>query len=94
MVDEAGEPRSDIAIVVHHEPYPEHAVGGSVQQPSFRFEPDKDGRFRIDALAPGVKYDLNVFLRGVGMIGYVERELMVQSGEVVDLGDRKVVDTR
>ncbi len=94
VVDEDGEPRSDIAIVVHHEPYPEHVLGGSLQQPSFRFELGKDGRFRIDALAPGVKYDLNVLLGGVGIIGYVERGLMVQSGEVMDLGDRKVVDTR
>ena len=92
VVDDDGEPRSDIAILLYHEPYPEHALGGSVRQPSMRFELDKDGRFRIDALAPGVKYNLNVFLRGIGIVGYVEKELMVQPGEVKDLGDRKVVD--
>ena len=91
VLDEDGEPRRDIAILLHHDPYPEHALGGSVRQPSMRFELGTDGRFHIDALAPGVKYHLNVFARGIGMTGYVEKELVVQSGEVKDLGDRKVV---
>ena len=69
VLDEDGEPRSDIAILLYHEPYPEHALGGSARQPSMRFELGKDGRFHIDALAPGVKYHLNVFARGIGIIG-------------------------
>ena len=52
VVGEDGKPRSDIAIVLHHDPFPEHAIGGTAMQPSFRFELDEAGRFQIDALRP------------------------------------------
>ena len=93
VVGEDGKPRSDIAIVLHHDPFPEHALGGSARQPSFRFEPDELGRFQIDALAPGVKYDLNILDPKIGIVGYVVRGLLVQAGQAMDLGERKVVDT-
>ena len=93
VVAEDGKPRSDIAILLHHDPYPEHALGGTARQSS-RFELGTDGRFRIDALAPGVKYDLlRPFRPTIGVIGYVAKELVVGPAEAKDLGDRKVVDT-
>jgi RNA polymerase sigma factor (sigma-70 family) len=91
VVGEDGKPRAGIKITLHHDPFPEHALGGMARQPSSRFELDETGRFRIDALAPGVKYDVNVFDPSIGIVGYVERDLVVQPGEAKDLGDRKVV---
>ncbi len=93
VVGEDGKPRSDIAIVLHHDPFPEHAMGGTARQPSFRFELDETGRFQIDALTPGVKYDVNVLDPKIGIVGYVVRDLVVQAGQAKDLGERTVVDT-
>ena len=93
VVGEDGKPRAGIMITLHCDPFPEHALGGIARQPSSRFELDETGFFRIDALAPGVKYDVNVFDPTIGIVGYVVRGLVVQSGEAKDLGDRKVVDT-
>jgi hypothetical protein len=93
VLDEDGEPRSNVTILLKHEGLPTHALGGMAREPA-RFEIGKDGRFRIDALAPGAKYDLDVLLADIGIIGYVAKGLVVESGAIKDLGDCKVVDTR
>jgi hypothetical protein len=61
------------------------------QSALLRFELIKDGRFRIDALAPGVRYNLNV-LSKIGVTGYVAKEMVVRPGESKNLRDCKVVD--
>lgn len=43
---------------------------------------DKTGRFRIEGLAPGLKYQL--YLRPGG---YVGKQVTVAAGETIDLGD-------
>jgi RNA polymerase sigma factor (sigma-70 family) len=93
VVGEDGKPRAGIKITLHHDPFPDHALGGMARQPGSRFELDETGRFQINALAPGIKYDVNVFDPSIGIVGYVVRDLVVRPGEAKDLGDRKVVDT-
>ncbi len=93
VVGDDGKPRTDVAITLHHDPYPEHALGGTPRQPSSRFNLDEDGRFRIDALAAGIKYDLRVFDPRIGIVGYVAQELTVEAGKSKDLGALKVIDT-
>jgi hypothetical protein len=90
VLDDDGEPRSDISILLLHGDYPSHAKGWA-REPS-RFELGKDGRFRMEALAPGVAYDLEI-LSKIGIVGHVAKGLVVKSGESKDLGDLKVIDT-
>jgi hypothetical protein len=54
------------------------------------FRTDKDSKFRIDALVPGLKYTMS-FRDHKGMIsGRVFEDLTLQSGETKDLGDVQV----
>src|SRR5262249_14112191 len=50
--------------------------------------PDKDGRFRIEGLTPGMKYGLYVSKEGrvLDIIGGEPKDLMLKSGETKDLG--------
>jgi RNA polymerase sigma factor (sigma-70 family) len=50
---------------------------------------DKDGKFRIDGLVPGVKYVLNASNGTDFLPGYVRDGLTVEAGKVKDLGDVK-----
>lgn len=46
----------------------------------------KDGKFRIDALVPGLKYTMRVTNKG-RLAGTVFEDLKVKPGETKDLGD-------
>jgi hypothetical protein len=48
---------------------------------------DKEGRFRIEGLVPGLSYNL-VASRVVGLVG----EVLVEPGKQKDMGDIKVQD--
>jgi hypothetical protein len=54
--------------------------------------PDKDGKFRIDGLAPGLKYGLGVTREPyvLKVSGKGIEELTVRPGEIKDLGDVEV----
>ena len=47
---------------------------------------DKDGRFRISGLVPGLKYNLKVFKDG-RFVGNVAADVSTRAGEVKELGD-------
>jgi hypothetical protein len=54
---------------------------------------DKDGKFRIDGLAPGLKYDLSVSKEpnyGLEISGESTKDVTVGPGETRDLGDIRV----
>jgi RNA polymerase sigma factor (sigma-70 family) len=54
------------------------------------FQTDKDGKFRIDALVPGLKYTMR-FKTDKGVLsGMVFEDLILQSGEMKELGDVRV----
>jgi beta-lactamase regulating signal transducer with metallopeptidase domain len=52
---------------------------------------DKDGRFRIEGLAPGMKYGLSAWAqKGIKMLGKLISGVTVESGQTKDLGDLKI----
>jgi protocatechuate 3,4-dioxygenase beta subunit len=64
---------------------------GSGFHPTRSFETDKDGRFRIEGLVPGLKYEISVMKQG-RIVGRLVRDLTVKSGESRDLGELQVGD--
>ncbi len=58
-------------------------------------QPDKSGRFSIEGLAPGLKYELVVIQRPreLEIVGGRPKELTIQSSETKDLGDLTVKPT-
>jgi hypothetical protein len=74
-------------------------LDGGVQRPDLNLgdllapvKPDKDGKFRIEGLVPGLKYHLQV---GKGnyvarIFGLTSNEVSVKSGETKDIGELKV----
>src|SRR5262249_30851689 len=54
------------------------------------FRTDKDGKFRIDALVPGMKYTLTLKDDKGMIVGTIFEDLVLQSGETKDLGDVQV----
>jgi hypothetical protein len=53
------------------------------------FQTDKDGKFYIEALVPGMKYTMAVMVKGQ-FIGFAFDDLQVKPGETKDLGDVQV----
>jgi RNA polymerase sigma factor (sigma-70 family) len=54
------------------------------------FQTDKDGKFRIDALVPGLKYTMHFKNQKGILAGKVFEGMTFQSGETKDLGDVQV----
>ena len=52
---------------------------------------DADGRFRLEGLAPGLTYELQILGNG-GFYGAVFKDLTIKAGETRDLGDVKKLD--
>ena len=50
------------------------------------YKTDKEGRFKIDGLVPGMNYNV-VSVSASEIRGYVVRLVSVKSGETKDLGD-------
>jgi RNA polymerase sigma factor (sigma-70 family) len=50
---------------------------------------DRDGKFRIEGLVPGLKYLLNVKKEAAFLTGYTRDDLTVEAGKTRDLGDLK-----
>jgi RNA polymerase sigma factor (sigma-70 family) len=59
--------------------------------PTRGFRPDKEGKFRIEGLVPGLKYHLQIVKRG-RIVGFVFKDFTIKSGETKELGDVKPGD--
>ena|SRR5437868_2660445 len=87
QVDEDGEPRPRVPLRIH---FVRKENGSVAEHLPHRIATNPEGRFRVEGLAPGVVYQVN--LAGVPpntTIGTVAPRVSIQSGETKDLGDVK-----
>ena len=99
VLDAAGKPQAGITVSLLFEEKQERTLpeehifsNSSLRQVLFndvRALTDKDGRFRIDGLVAGLKYDLGIW-RGDQFIGRVLKDVSGQSGATVDVGEIKI----
>ncbi len=93
IVDEDGRPRAGLALSnlggIYPEPPPDRAILPESRSGAGHLV-GRDGRFRIEGLIPGLKYEAGAVQGNFGQ-GEVFRDLIVAPGEVKDLGDVKVV---
>ena len=91
LVDRGGLPQAG-ALLICNRPIPFEDRGGyasSRRGPSrSSMRTDKDGRFRISGLVPGLKYNLEVLKDG-RFAGRVAADVSTRAGEVKELGDFK-----
>jgi hypothetical protein len=85
VVDEAGKPRTDVEIFSTIRARPDPERGDLITKPTV----DAEGRFRIDGLVPGVKYDALGHSPSAGN-GPILNGVEVGPGEVKDVGDVKL----
>ncbi len=64
--------------------FPQGTIGGGVAA-------DKEGRFRIEGLVPGLKYAATALIFREIIIGDLFKDVTITPGEVKDLGDLKVL---
>ncbi len=87
-------PEGNPLTSVHVNCWTEVSENGSTVHETFQqqIHPDKDGRFRIEGLAAGVKYKLDVARSNISQAisGAEPKNLTVRSGETKDLGDLTV----
>ncbi|HEV3261598.1 MAG TPA: sigma-70 family RNA polymerase sigma factor [Gemmataceae bacterium] len=97
LVNADGQPRADAELVslgspIRHRTEP---IAGTPDELSFGSLPtrerrtDKDGKFRLEGLIPGLKYNIGIEEEGYRITGTLPENLMVRPGEVKDLGDVK-----
>ena len=84
LVDDHGEPRSDVEIHGMDRPRYDPVDGGVAPAVAV----GEDGRFRIEGLVPGRRYKFGVVRRRYGL-GTIVEDLAVAPGETRDLGDVK-----
>jgi RNA polymerase sigma factor (sigma-70 family) len=88
LVTGDGQPRPDVEVTLER-------YGDRIKDPSCgyhrtrSFQTDKGGKFRIDALVPGLKYTMHVKDKG-RLVGTVFEDLTFESGESKALGDVQV----
>jgi protocatechuate 3,4-dioxygenase beta subunit len=89
LVTSDGQPRPNAEVTLER-------YGPKIKDPSCgyhrirSFQTDKNGRFRIDALVPGLKYTMH-FKNNKGMLaGIVFEDMTLKSGERKDLGEVRV----
>jgi hypothetical protein len=90
VVDAAGKPMGDVEI--YGGQLPEYllvkAPDGEAYRVNESFWTDQDGHFRIEGLAPGVKYTLQARKKWTtDFFGKLVSNVTVESGETKDLGD-------
>ena len=89
LVDAAGEPRAGVELG-----YPDNQRRRLEDGPgSLPVHPrtDADGRFLLEGLAPGLKYELQILGNG-GFYGAVFKDLSIKAGEARDLGEVQKID--
>ncbi len=95
VVDAEGKPRNDVTIsgALSIQPDPERGMLDNQTTVDAKTTVDAQGRFRIEGLVPGVKYDANGGSPNWND-GLVLKDVMVGPGEVKDLGDLKLPRTK
>jgi RNA polymerase sigma factor (sigma-70 family) len=83
LITADGVPRADVELVSWRGPKPDMTLGIPPQQ---SYRPDKDGRFRIEGLVPGMRYGMSASV-GIMSVGELFRDLVLKPGETKDLGD-------
>lgn len=64
---------------------------GQLQRVNDLYLTDQDGRFRIEGLAPGMKYGLSAWAqKEIKILGKLISGVTVESGQTKDLGDLKI----
>jgi protocatechuate 3,4-dioxygenase beta subunit len=87
LVDEDGQPRPDVNLLIHFVRKDNDYVAEHLPA---RIKTDREGRFRVEGLAPGVVYQINLAGKPPNITtGSVANRLSVKSGETKDLGDVK-----
>jgi hypothetical protein len=87
LVEEDGQPRPDVDLQIHFVRKDTDYV--ALHLPG-HIRTDRAGRFRIEGLAPGVTYQINLAGKGPNFtIGSVVPRVSIKSGETKDLGDVK-----
>src|SRR5262249_16121017 len=85
IVNADGQPQSNVEIMSVGIPSSD-SDDASLHNRSIR--PDKDGKFRIEGLVPGLKYRIGIMAPGFRLAGYLGGGMLtVKSGENKDLGD-------
>ncbi|MDB5388167.1 MAG: antirepressor regulating drug resistance protein, partial [Planctomycetaceae bacterium] len=94
LVDDAGQPRSNgLRIVLEDGKLPIHTLNG-MDYDKQEFLIDPDGKFHIDGLVPGAKYQLQVVEGGFRYVGDVTEDLTLKPGETRELGNVKVMQSK
>jgi hypothetical protein len=83
VVDDEGKPRPDVQIFSTIRERPDPGRGDLRDKPAV----DARGRFRIEGLVPGVRYDAHGSSAGGSASGTILDGVRVGPGEVKDLGD-------
>jgi RNA polymerase sigma factor (sigma-70 family) len=87
LVDEDGQPRPRVVLQIH---FVRKDSGGVAEHLPPRITTDPQGRFRVDGLAAGLVYQINLAGKPVTRtIGSVAPRVSVKPGETKDLGDVK-----
>jgi RNA polymerase sigma factor (sigma-70 family) len=87
LVDEYGQPRPGVNLLIH---FVRKDKGYVAEHLLHRIKTDAEGRFRVEGLAPGVVYQINLSGKPPNTtIGSVVPRLSIQSGETKNLGDVK-----
>jgi hypothetical protein len=87
LVDEDGLPRPRVDMLVH---FTRKDTDSLAEHLPRRITTDGEGRFRVEGLAPGLSYQINLAGKPPNTtIGNVAVGLSVKSGETRDLGDVK-----
>jgi hypothetical protein len=81
LITADGLPRADVEFYFARKP--DLALG---IPPKELYHPEKDGRFRIEGLVPGLRYSMSALI-GPMIVGEVFRDLILKPGETKDLGD-------
>jgi hypothetical protein len=87
LVDEYDQPRPGVNLLIH---FVRKDNGYVAEHLPHRIKTDAEGRFRVEGLAPGVVYQINLAGKPPNnTIGSVVSRLSIQSGETKDFGDVK-----